>query len=595
MIDTDVEFRLGFAPLLRVASVNDCVIEASLATMTGTQKYATMPIQILSTGTTEVKFSVMQSWLDHPACYVATDYLSTTNSQTCERADNVAPGEIDTYTALCSNGVAQVTIYVHSSDFDENKDNATVPERCDSVGQGRTVAYTFDVPCGVEEGSDACEPIPELTCAHFGSQIISSENFNKESEPEQAQSWLFASAGVASSLDLGADSPEVSKTFEVPMDSSEITLKFDFYESANWASDDEVFIRINDVYLDLISYISGTSEGTKTGTFGDLAGSITTYGDIHNVQLTIPATWYPIGRLTLGFKVSTSVAETVGFDNVVLSSACARNLAVSSSIVCPAGSETEISFEDFEHAEAATWGGLESAGGGFTTFLGRLGQENPEVSKDFQVPDGAESVVLAFDFYNIDGFSSGDKAFVTIAGKSIDLGLFSSSVSGSENFNDITVTKTESIKEDIGFSTTELDQKFQFEVTIPATWYTSGVLEIGFKVQMEQGTDVTSAGVDNIRLTAVCESVRRRDLEQAVLSKTLPVAEPDMYADDGGYYCSADDFPCKGAGNVHVCHYDARRGYQTFCLPEPDSEVLRFYSNDYCGPCVGGYGGININ
>jgi hypothetical protein len=592
MIDTDVEFRLGFAPLLRVTGVNECVADPSLVTMTGTQKFATIPIQILSQDTIEVKFSVIQSWLDDPACYVATDYLSTTNSQTCERADNVAPGEIDTYTALCSNGVAQVTIYVHSSDFDPIEDDAAVPARCNPVGEGQTVAYTFHVPCGVEEESDACEPTPELTCAHFDSEIISSEDFEMS---EQVQSWLFASIGLASSLDLGADSPEVSKTFEVPVDSSEISLEFDFYETANQASDDEVFLRINNVYLDLVSFISGTSEGTKMGTFGELTASVTISGNNHNVQLTIPATWYPVGRLTLGFKVSTSVAEAVSFDNVVLSSACAVNLAISSSVVCPTGGgETEISFEDFENREADTWGGPESAGGGFTSFLGRLGRGNPEVSKDFPVPDGAGSVVLAFDFYIIDGFSLGDKAYVTIAGTSFDLGLFDSG-SGTVNYNDITVTKTESSKQNIGFSITELDQKFQLEVTIPARWYTSGRLEIGFKVQMLLETDATSAGIDNIRLTAVCESVQRRDLEQAVLSQTLPVAEPDMYADDGGYYCSAEDFPCEGAGNVHICHYGARRGYQTFCLPEADSEVLRFYSNDYCGACIRGYSHINTN
>jgi hypothetical protein len=582
---------LGFAPILRVAGVNECVTDPSLVTMTGTQKFATIPIQILSQNTIEVKFSVIQSWLDHPACYVATDYLSTTNGQTCERAHNVAPGEIDSYTALCINNVAQVTIYVHSSDFDANEDDAAVPERCDPVGEGQTVAYTFDVSCGVEEDSDNCEPTPELTCAHFDSLIISSEDFEI---PEQAQSWLFASKAFASSLDLGADIPEVSKTFEVPMDSSEITLEFDFYERVDWASDDEVFIRINDVYLDLVSFISGNSEGTKMGTFGELTASVTTSGNNHNVQLTIPNSWYPVGRLTLGFKVSTSIAEAVAFDNVVVLSACAVNLAISSSVVCPAdGGETEISFEDFENSEADTWGGLESAGGGFTTFLGRLGRENPEVTKDFPVPDGAGSVVLAFDFYSIDGVSLGDKAFVTIAGTSIDLGLFDSGFE-TVNYNDITVTKTESIKQNIGLSISE-DRKFRLEVTIPARWYTSGRLEIGFMVQMVQGTDVTSAGIDNIRLTAVCESVQRRDLEQALLSQTLPVAEPDMYADDGGYYCSAEDFPCTGAGNVHICHYDARRGYQTFCLPEADSEVLRFYSNDYCGACVGGYTRINVN
>jgi hypothetical protein len=592
MIDTDIEFRIGFAPILRVAGVNECVADPSLVTMTGTQKFATIPIQILSQDTVEVKFSVMQSWLDHPACYVATDYVSTTNIETCERAVNVAPGEIDTFTALCSNGVAQVTIYVHSSDFDAIEDDAAVPARCKPVGEGQTVAYTFHVPCGLEEGTDACEPTPELTCAHFDSHIISSEDFEM---PEQAQSWLFALRGLASSLDLSADSPEVSKTFEVPMDSSEITLEFDFYETADQASDNEAYLRINDVYLDLVSFISGTSEGIKMGTFGELEASITISGNNHNVQLTIPATWYPVGRLTLGFKVPTSLAEAISFDNVVLSSACARNLAISiSSVDCPTGGgETEISFEDFENKEADTWGGLESAGGGFTSFLGRLGRENPKVSKEFPVPTGAGSVLLAFDFYIIDGFSQGDKAYVTIAGTSIDLGLLDSG-SGTANSDDITVTKTKSSKQNIG-STSELDQKFQLEVTIPARWFTSGRLEIGFKVQMLLGTDETSAGIDNIRLTAVCDAVQRRDLEQAVLSQTLPVAEPDMYADDGGYYCSAEDFPCEGAGNVHICHYDARRGYQTFCLPEADSEVLRFYSYDYCGACVEGYNRINMN
>jgi hypothetical protein len=106
---------------------------------------------------------------------------------------------------------------------------------------------------------------------------------------------------------------------------------------------------------------------------------------------------------------------------------------------------------------------------------------------------------------------------------------------------------------------------------------------------------VTSAGIDNVRLTAACDSAQRRDLEHVVLDQTLPVSEPDMNAKDGGFYCSTEDFPCQGAGNVHVCHYDARRGYQTFCLPEADTEVLRFYSNDYCGPCVDGYSGIKLN
>jgi len=60
--------------------------------------------------------------------------------------------------------------------------------------------------------------------------------------------------------------------------------------------------------------------------------------------------------------------------------------------------------------------------------------------------------------------------------------------------------------------------------------------------------------------------------------------------EDDGHFCVIEDYPC-GPNNdkVHVCHYSARDGYKTFCVPEPDSDALRFYPKDYCGPCVGGY------
>jgi hypothetical protein len=59
-------------------------------------------------------------------------------------------------------------------------------------------------------------------------------------------------------------------------------------------------------------------------------------------------------------------------------------------------------------------------------------------------------------------------------------------------------------------------------------------------------------------------------------------------------YCVSEDFRCEGESSdmVFVCHYSARQGYQTFCIPETDSDILRFYPNDYCGPCAGGYGGL---
>jgi hypothetical protein len=71
------------------------------------------------------------------------------------------------------------------------------------------------------------------------------------------------------------------------------------------------------------------------------------------------------------------------------------------------------------------------------------------------------------------------------------------------------------------------------------------------------------------------------------------VNEPSV-DDEDIPYCVTEDFPCEGEGSdlVFVCHYSARKGYQTFCISETDSDILRFYRNSYCGPCEGGFGGL---
>jgi hypothetical protein len=57
------------------------------------------------------------------------------------------------------------------------------------------------------------------------------------------------------------------------------------------------------------------------------------------------------------------------------------------------------------------------------------------------------------------------------------------------------------------------------------------------------------------------------------------------------HFCEAKDHACdEKSDHVHVCHYSSKRGYQTFCIPESDSDVLGHYPDDYCGLCVGGFG-----
>jgi hypothetical protein len=58
-----------------------------------------------------------------------------------------------------------------------------------------------------------------------------------------------------------------------------------------------------------------------------------------------------------------------------------------------------------------------------------------------------------------------------------------------------------------------------------------------------------------------------------------------------GHFCKAVDYRCGEKDNmVNVCHYSTKDGYQTYCVPEVDSDVIAYAPKDYCGPCVGGYG-----
>ena len=181
-----------------------------------------------------------------------------------------------------------------------------------------------------------------------------------------------------------------------------------------------------------------------------------------------------------------------------------------------------------------------------------------------------------------DGITTGDKVLVGIQGSFLDLGL-SASDGTKKYYNDIEVTGDVASSRRISFRYDDYDTIYTVSMRVPKYWYADydNKLPIAFKIETASDISTESYGVDNVRIHANCQ---RRNLME-------PASEPDADGDDGSYYCSAKDFPCEGGDDmVHVCHYSTRKGYETFCVPEPDSEILRFYSNDYCGPCVGGFG-----
>lgn len=258
--------------------------------------------------------------------------------------------------------------------------------------------------------------------------------------------------------------------------------------------------------------------------------------------------------------------------------------------------------EDYEtDGQAESWTNwVESSSEGFTTFLGRLGKENNEVSKTFVVPQGSEKVTLEFDFYDIDGQYADDTVEIGVQESFFDLGVFSGQ-SGTQTYNDVTITNSELATDMIGFEVSKTDKVYRSTIDIPKRWYEAYNFEVRITIRVTTDMSVNdeSYGVDNLSLTADCNGPARRILDATTKTATMekfeaPVDEPSMNGDDGLFYCSASDFPCEGEGMVYICHFSAHRGYQTFCIPEADSEVLRFYSKDYCGPCVGGFGGVDL-
>jgi len=102
----------------------------------------------------------------------------------------------------------------------------------------------------------------------------------------------------------------------------------------------------------------------------------------------------------------------------------------------------------------------------------------------------------------------------------------------------------------------------------------------------------TLSNVVGYDLTFTCSCSRRLGVASAMKDSKYEAADEPSTDHDDMPYCVAEDFPCEGeeANMVYVCHYSVRKGYQTFCVPEADSDILRFYAHDYCGPCEGGQG-----
>lgn len=113
-------------------------------------------------------------------------------------------------------------------------------------------------------------------------------------------------------------------------------------------------------------------------------------------------------------------------------------------------------------------------------------------------------------------------------------------------------------------------------------------------LDQESASSLESHYIDSLR-EAQKQAVNPRGFKTASETTTNESTE-----DGERHFCQSEDYPCGDELDmVYVCHYSAKDGFQTFCVHEPDSDIMGYYPKDYCGRCRGGYGtgagGATIN
>ena len=541
-----------------------------------------------------VTFNVHQLVKGGAISWLATDRVdAATGDQSCTKINSVASGFHRTYIAKCANEVTTVTLYMHDGQFN-NQEFINIPSRCEPSQDQywKKIMFTYELPCSstcVETEGGTWAPTKAVTAFPTmkptdsptkAPTTTANTNAAPAPTPAPADCPLEAKLQSTDGVSVFASNPiqitgygQNEVTFDVlqtwkysqSTGSASISWIMTYYECPTGGYQCP---KVNGVVQDQAagSYTAKCDPITHTATVEIVAHDGQFSDSLDTASVPDPAIC----------NGSNDQGGKVGYVFEVPCAPYLSNFCVDESVnlnVATCGADV---FDTFQAAgAAASWThGTVSESDGFSKFLGRFGQELPEMSKSFSVPSSASSVSISFDFYDIDGPLPGDKVEVGISGSYFDLDLFSGATSSGGLHSDVSIVKSKSAAHKIGFQYEKDDSKYHVSINVPNKWYGT-TLPLSFRVTTGKSINVESYGIDNLRIHANCAR-REQEVEES--------------AEDGSSYCSAKDYPCEGNGMVHVCHYSSKLGYQTFCIPEADSEVLRFYSHDYCGPCASAYG-----
>ena len=548
------------------------------------------PINIVQFGEKTVKFRVEQNWKEGDLAFLSVQYSpvgSNGSTKECMTTEGVNDfSSTPDYTAQCINGHAIIDVYAYDCTFTGVPGIVQgIPKACMAwKGDGLTTHFQYTLPCSIDD-EDFC--VDEAACVpvirtDYKSVASGLGDFNTMPVTilEQTgstvgfqidQTWKYEDIGwiAVDYKPAGQVGNSTTCTAYEGLSNGESTPPLKAL-CVNGVADIDVYAY--DCSFTGVPNIDSSVPGT--------CQPIIDTGKKVHFHFTIPCLCmdelsdFPASTYTLpGAAASASSSNTTPSKPAEATvKATPQVIVAPSEVTC-----TQPILEDYQKPEqSVSWtDGTEYTDSKLGTFLGRLGVDHSMVSKVFTVQAEAEKVTVTFDFYDVNGKPSNKDVFkLGVQNTYLDLKLFENGKDGKlVNYNDIAVIYTKNTAGTI----------YSVTATIPQKWYATynNKLPITFKIESsKKASEIAqdSFGVDNVKIVADCS--RRRRVQK----------KSDATEDKEGFYCSAQDFPCDGGDMVNVCHYSTRKGYETFCIPEADSEILRFYSQDYCGPCIGGFG-----
>lgn len=334
----------------------------------------------------------------------------------------------------------------------------------------------------------------------------------------------------------GSSGPATQKTFNVPDGTVQLTISFIFYEIDSWDGDQNdrfgVLVDGQEIFLEPF-YHQGRagndgSDPARSGQTGEVSWAITPLSSgqanlgfgsqsyatdqLHQVTLIVDN---PGSTVTLGFRSTLNQAisdESFGIDNVVITATTPGG-----GVIVDPVSEIVIADQDFESG-AAGWSNPLTTNGGaaFSTFLGRFGgTTGPATQQTFDIPNGADRVEVAFDFYEIDSWDGdqGDSLAVYIDGEQVLLESFfhegragndgtDPARSGATGDVSWTITPVTSGQENLGFGgqSYATDQIHRVLLVIDQPGDT---VTVGIGATLNQSVADESFGIDNFTLKAI--------------------------------------------------------------------------------------------